>query len=93
VLTNVVKHAEARRVTAQLDIRPDRLRLTARDDGVGLPARDGSPGRGLRNMSSRAKELGGNLALSGDRGTRVELDLPLPIRHPDLGVSSPLTES
>jgi signal transduction histidine kinase len=92
MLTNVVKHAEARRVTARLEIRPNRLHLTTLDDGVGLPAENGS-GRGLRNMSSRARELGGSLALSGDRGTRVELDLPLPIRHPDLGVSSPLAET
>lgn len=86
--TNVVKHAQASRVDARLEVGPTRLVLRARDDGVGLKQGAGS-GRGLGNMRGRALELGGRLTVSNSGGTQIELELPLPLRHPELGVPSP----
>jgi PAS domain S-box-containing protein len=77
-LTNVIKHAKADRVAVNLAIGPDSLRLTVRDNGIGWAERN-DPGRGVANMQKRASELGGTLAFSGDHGTSIVLDIPLPV--------------
>jgi signal transduction histidine kinase len=77
-LTNVVRHAHARRVIVRLTIDDD-LHLSVQDDGVGI--NPGQPiGVGLLSMRERAVELGGTFAadvLPGG-GTRVDVRLPLP---------------
>ena len=37
-------------------------------------------GRGLANIRKRAADLGGTLLISSDRGTRLELKIPLPLQ-------------
>jgi signal transduction histidine kinase len=79
-LTNVEKHAQARRVEVTLACEPDGLRLRVRDDGVGLPQdAETIPNRfGLRGMRERVEGLGGKLTLVGDEGgTTVEALLPI----------------
>ncbi|MCL5023888.1 MAG: GAF domain-containing protein [Nitrospirae bacterium] len=78
-LANVLKHAKAKTVTVALDVRPERLLLVVKDDGVGL-GKPGGSGRGLRNMKARAWELGGTLTVSSRSGTQVRLELSLPLR-------------
>ncbi len=78
-LTNVVKHSRAKNVMVAMDIRPDSLLLKIRDDGIGLSGKE-KTGRGLRNMKTRAEEIGGRLILVSDRGTTVSLELPLPLK-------------
>jgi signal transduction histidine kinase len=77
-LSNVVRHAHARHVRISLCREEDRLRLSIRDDGVGVA---GVPvtGYGLRNMRDRARLLGGQLQItgSGGKGTTVSVDVPL----------------
>ena len=90
-LTNVVKHADARRVTITLTFALARLRLTVRDDGRGLrPMRDGGGAVehfGVVGMHERAGIVGGTLTVSSapGRGTAVRLDVPLSRKRPDLG--------
>ncbi len=76
-LTNVLKHARARRVTLRVCARPDALTLEVEDDGVGLPdVRE--PGVGSRSMRERAEALSGTLEwirLEGG-GTLVRATLP-----------------
>lgn len=62
-LTNVVKHAGARRVTVGLHHAPRELTVTVRDDGKG-PARGRSGGHGLVGIRERAAAHGGT-ALCG----------------------------
>lgn len=57
-LTNVVKHARARRCEIRVRARRDGLYLSIVDDGVGGAGR-GRRGVGLTSMGSRAAELGG----------------------------------
>jgi signal transduction histidine kinase len=79
-VANVLKHAQARtiRIECRLHATPDgaELQLEVADDGRGIAA-DAAPGRGLENMRRRAAELGGTLSISGGRGTRVLLRLPI----------------
>ena len=76
-LTNVLKHAQATQVRVALRHAGAGLELEIEDDGRAstLPVRSG--GRGLANMHTRARQLGGVLAVEhGGRGTRVLLRVP-----------------
>ncbi len=72
MLANVARHARASTLTVHLGTRGDLLVLEIRDDGVGFVAPIG-PGRGLRNLRERARELGGAMEIASEpgRGTLV----------------------
>lgn len=77
-LTNIARHAAARRVTVTLAIGDD-VRLAIEDDGRGIPERY-APGVGVHSMRERCEELGGAFAIGpaeGD-GTRIDVAIPLP---------------
>ncbi len=76
-LSNVVRHARARRVNISACSQDGRLILTVEDDGISLP-RNYTAGYGLRNMRDRARLLGGSIHITGapGKGTRVTLDVP-----------------
>jgi signal transduction histidine kinase len=61
---NALKHAGAGAVEIDLWVHARGVRLTIKDDGVGLP-RAGSPGSGLgmRTMQFRASSIGGRLQI------------------------------
>ena len=79
-LSNVARHARARRVEVVLAVRGDMVVLSVDDDGVGIT--ESGRRSGLRNMEVRAKASGGRLMLSGREpsGTHVEWQVPLPRR-------------
>jgi signal transduction histidine kinase len=77
-LTNAVKHAGCTRVSVLAEFSPGRLRLTVRDNGRGLPSAPGH-GRGLRNMDSRIRELGGTMTCRSESGLELVFELPLPV--------------
>jgi two-component system NarL family sensor kinase len=74
-LTNVVKHARARRCAIRVRVDRD-LRLSVADDGVG-GAGLGRRGVGLTSMRSRATELGGTCEVA-DNGDGVTVSAHLP---------------
>lgn len=80
-LTNVRKHAGARRVEVNLRVHDEHLRLQIVDDGAGFdPAQvAGNRHFGLHTMRERAESAGGVLVIHArpGQGTRVELVLPL----------------
>lgn len=78
-LTNVQRHAGARRAWLDVDVEDDRLALTVSDDGRGWPAEVGDARFGLRGLSERAAQLQGRLALEQrpGGGARMRLELPL----------------
>ena len=73
--TNVLKHADASRVTLRASRAGDSVRIEVADDGRGVgPEPRG--GRGLDNMRKRALALGGSLSVERSGGTVVRLALP-----------------
>ena len=81
-LTNISRHAQAKRVVVRLQWGTDALRLRIADDGIGmanLPT-DGR-GQGLRNMRERTMLLGGKLTISGQPGRGVVIDLEAPYEY------------
>lgn len=74
-LTNVVKHAQARRARVALALRERVLRVEVVDDGVG--GADPDRGSGLRGLADRAAAFDGTLSV-GDvepTGTRLRVEL------------------
>ncbi|MBI1877793.1 MAG: sensor histidine kinase [Chloroflexi bacterium] len=80
-LMNVEKHAAARHVQIDLQMKPEAVTLRMADDGIGLPSDLTSrPGHyGLRGMRERIEGLGGVLTVgsNGQAGTVIEASLPL----------------
>jgi len=81
-LTNILKHAQARRAEIELQVGPAAVRVKIMDDGRGFDLsevttrRDG--GMGVMGMRERAELLGGRLQMtSGPDGTRVEAVIPV----------------
>ena len=62
-LTNAYRHAEANRVTINLEFAEKDSRLSVSDDGVGLPDDYAERGNGFTNMSKAAERLGGHLVV------------------------------
>jgi len=78
-LTNVARHAQARRVEVSLCYDTNELQLRVSDDGVGLPALPISEkGQGLRNIRERARLLDGALDVHTAPGEGVTLTLTVP---------------
>jgi PAS domain S-box-containing protein len=78
-LTNAVKHAGARRIDIGLRVTPAAIKLTVRDDGMGLqPTSNLSGGLGHASMRHRASAIGALLSVSNviGGGTEVRLDCP-----------------
>ena len=77
-LTNVMRHARARRVEVTLEETEDRVVLVVRDDGCGLQNGKGRRGLGLLGMEERIRELGGvfTLASAPGAGTTVRAEIP-----------------
>ncbi|MHB8731234.1 MAG: HAMP domain-containing protein [bacterium] len=83
-LANVIRHAQATRVTVQAAVADDVLTLRVRDDGRGFdPAGLSSRyGLGLGSMAERARAIGGRLRVTAapGAGTTVEVSVPRPAR-------------
>jgi two-component system, NarL family, sensor histidine kinase UhpB len=77
-LTNVARHANAKRVTFELSRDEATVTLTIDDDGRGVPPHVGNEARGITGMRERALLVHGRLRVgrSPTRGTRVRLEIP-----------------
>jgi signal transduction histidine kinase len=99
-LTNVRKHAHARKVDIELRRERAEVVLTIADDGVGFEADVLSRGPerwphfGLAGMRERAESVGGRVAWRSHPGEGTEVELHVPVggtsRHQVLERSTPL---
>jgi two-component system sensor histidine kinase UhpB len=79
-LTNVARHAQARRVDVTLAESDGWFVLVLRDDGSGfLPSTAAPHALGLLSMSERAREVGGELAIESEPGMGTQLVLKVPL--------------
>ncbi|MBI4558560.1 MAG: PAS domain S-box protein [Candidatus Hydrogenedentes bacterium] len=84
LLTNVIKHGHASRVTVGMSAVEDQVRVCVEDNGQGFDPsqldtrRAGELGFGLFSIRERIRFLGGRLLLESEpgRGTRVTLEAP-----------------
>jgi PAS domain S-box-containing protein len=77
-LSNVARHAEARKVEVSLSHQSGELALVVADDGAGIPVTH-RLGSGILNMHDRAQRLGGSCTVSSGEqgGTTVRWQVPI----------------
>lgn len=81
LLSNALRHAGAGQIRITLRAAPDdRAQLEVTDDGAGfVPAEREAGGRGLRNVTARSRELGGEIAIDSapGKGARITVNFRL----------------
>jgi len=80
-LTNVAKHAAARRVSVRLERYDTMVELQVRDDGVGFKPGANHRGLGLQGMRERAALLGGAVQLESAPGKGTLITARFPVRR------------
>ena len=82
-LNNTAKHSDARRVVVAGDVAHGHLRIMVEDDGKGfavLPAeRSENGGRGVTNMSERARRVGGTVSVVSEPGVGTRVSVAVPV--------------
>lgn len=81
-VSNVIRHAQATRVSIRLFANDAYLQLEICDDGIGLPNNhDNTKGRGLSNIQKRATLLGGEIHFASAENGGLRLCLRLPMQQ------------
>ncbi|RCW72595.1 signal transduction histidine kinase [Pseudorhodoferax soli] len=84
-LANIVKHADATRITLATRMQGNEVAVSVRDNGRGFrvpPPLAGATGKGLANQQRRAKDIGASVQLeSSGAGTCLTLLLPVDRRQ------------
>lgn len=77
-VTNIIRHAKARRVEIELISQKNKLQLHISDDGNGHAIGTLTPGNGLKGMRERLLLLGGKLTIDTGPQGGVRLSLSCP---------------
>lgn len=72
-VTNIVRHARAKRCTIRLERDDDVYRLEVKDDGRGGLSREGM---GMRGIRERVEAIGGHAAWRSESGTALTVTVP-----------------
>jgi signal transduction histidine kinase len=80
---NAFRHANARSIEAELLYGDDVLKLSIRDDGIGIDEQVLQDGRraghlGITTMKERSQKIGGKLRIWSQRGNGTEIDVAVP---------------
>jgi signal transduction histidine kinase len=80
-VTNIVKHARAKRIDLVVERTPKGLRVVVSDDGVGIPDLEMAKrmSHGLAGMSHRVRSVHGTFDVRSHpgHGTRIDVFVPL----------------
>jgi len=86
-INNVARHSECTSVSVDIALSNESLVAEICDDGRGFAVRsseepplNGRGGNGLRNMQTRAAEIGGRLNLTSSPGSGTRITLLIPLR-------------
>ncbi|MRN51539.1 two-component sensor histidine kinase [Paenibacillus sp. LC-T2] len=83
---NAIRHGAASRVEVELSLKPNWIRLSISDDGVGFDtdllgteSEDNTSGLGMKNMQYLTQSFGGDFQLSSNEntGTRILISIPV----------------
>ncbi len=79
-LTNVVRHAQAKKVCIHFTATPDQVELVVEDDGIGFDTEALAKGRfGLVGLNERTRLLGGTLEVCSVPGEGTEIKITVPL--------------
>ena len=75
-VTNAVRHARATKISVELVLKSDRLRLSIEDNGIGFDSQLLlNEGFGLIGMRERSDRLNGNLVINSEIGRGTEITI------------------
>jgi signal transduction histidine kinase len=78
-MANAVQHGHSRRIAVDVARKDQRLHMLIKDDGCGLPHREGGGMPGPFSLRQRVSDLGGTLQLAtSGQGVELAIDLPIP---------------
>ena len=80
VLTNVFRHAHARKFKAEIVFASDAMRMDLADDGAGFDPAGKHDGFGLLGVKERVHAMGGELAIRSAKGQGTMVSINLPCR-------------
>lgn len=80
-MTNILKHAEARRVYIVITVCDTALTVSIKDDGKGFNVDDQRMGIGISNMQGRAESLNGLLTIESKLTAGCTLTLVVPLEE------------
>lgn len=80
-LTNIMRHAKALEATVQLDVTPDLVRLSIKNEilSAGKNQPNLNKGMGLRSLKRQALSYGGSFSASGVKGNHFLVVIVLPL--------------
>ncbi len=74
-MNNILKYAKPTAVTLEFESNAHKLNICITDDGIGFDSGQITTGYGLRNMKSRAKNIGGALKIKSSPGNGTSVCL------------------
>ena len=84
-LNNVIKHADAERVSISVIENGDRVELVVADDGKGITGGGANQRFGLRGIRERVELAGGELTIESAPGEGTTVRASLPVSRRDAG--------
>ncbi len=78
-LRNVSKHSQAETVSIDLEFRDQVVRLTIKDQGIGLNAHQPERGIGIVAMKERALLVNGKFSIQSQTGAGTEVSVEVPV--------------
>jgi len=85
LITNTVKHAEAKKVDIQLGTIDENITLLYEDNGKGFETSKTVDGIGFKNIKDRVNKLSGTLQIDSvlQKGTVIAIEIPMEIQKND----------
>jgi signal transduction histidine kinase len=80
-INNAAKYSQAKNVKVTLSYSQNQLYMKVSDDGIGFDIAQSKAGNGLRNLQTRAKEIGGELIQKSRVGSGTVIDFKLSVNQ------------
>ena len=77
-MQNIYKHANAKSIKISISLENDVICLDIIDDGEGFDASKNKKGIGLKNMTSRAEDINGNITFNSQSGNGTIVNVKIP---------------
>jgi signal transduction histidine kinase len=81
LVSNALKHAQAKSILVQIVREPDSIALTVSDDGCGFEPEAEAKGMGLANIRARVESYKGNLDINTSPGEGAEIHVEFKIEN------------
>lgn len=75
---NAIRHGKADQIVIELDVEGGNIRLSIRDNGIGMANSTDASGMGIRIMTYRAKLVGASFSIESVKGNGTTVLLTLP---------------